>query len=203
MKRILFVVTLAILLASCSESTIEGEKNGAAKGKDYSNTNDFVLVDMGLSVKWASMNVGASVSWEYGDYYEYSNETFSGDILSGGGGTVTLHIPTQDEWNEFIYGCRKKNTAINGVNGFLFTSKNNGNSIFIPAAGYQYTYPDLGYSDVGDHAHYWTSTFAYDNGSTVYYTFISSWIGMDTVGGATGISHHPIEFDRLPIRLVD
>lgn len=201
MKRILFILSLVVLLASCGKSINEGKKDNAANGVDYSNTSEFVLVDMGVSVKWASMNVGASYSWEYGDYYEYSNESFSGDIP--GGGTVTLHIPTQAEWEEFYLACRKKNTAVNGVNGFLFTSKKNGNSIFIPAAGYQYTYPNLGYSDVGEHAHYWSSTFAYDNGSTIYYTFISTWIGLDTVGGMTGFSHHPIEFDRLPIRLVD
>ena len=201
MKRIMYIMSLVVLLATCGKENGEGTNNDSSKGVNYSETTDFVLVDMGVSVKWANMNLGASASWEIGNYYQYSNESVSGDIP--GGGTATMHIPTQAEWEEFYLACRKKNTAVNGVNGFLFTSKNNGNSIFIPAGGYQYTYPNLGYSDVGDHAHYWTSTFAFDNGSTVYYTFISTWIGMDTVGGTMGFSHHAIEFDRLPIRMVN
>ncbi len=209
MKRLVYFMAIsAILMAvACGKEggneadNDNGNGGKTSEGTDYSNTRDFVLVDMGFSVKWASMNLGASASWEVGDYCQLSNATLSGNLSQGG--VTTLRLPTKAEWEEFYLGCRKKNTAVNGMNGLLFTSKTNGNSIFIPCAGYQYNYPSTGYSNVGEQAHYWSSTFYVDNGSTLYYSLIGTWIGMDTVGGTIGFSHHPIEFDRLPVRLVN
>ncbi|MCR5018109.1 MAG: hypothetical protein K6A64_04875 [Bacteroidales bacterium] len=210
MKRLVYFMAISTLLLAVACGKEEGnggtdngkgEDGKTTEAKDYSNTTDFVLVDMGLSVKWASMNLGASASWEVGDYCVLSNETLSGNLSQGG--VTTLRLPTKAEWEEFYLGCRKMSTAVNGMNGLLFTSRTNGNAIFLPCAGYQYTYPSLGYSNVGEQAHYWSSTFYIDNGSTLYYSLIGSWNGMDAVGGTLGFSHHPIEFDHLPVRLVN
>lgn len=46
------------------------------------------------------------------------------------------HIPTKEQIQELIDNTTIKWTTINGVNGRKFTSSN-GNSIFIPAAGYR------------------------------------------------------------------
>ena len=43
------------------------------EGPDNVNYNNDRAVDLGLSVKWASCNLGASSSEEYGDYCGYSN----------------------------------------------------------------------------------------------------------------------------------
>lgn len=201
MKRIIYFLAVAILMASCGKDNGDGKKDDASKGVDYSNTREFVLVDMGGSVKWATMNLGAEASWEIGDYFQLSLETLSGNIPQGG--ISSLHVPTQAEWEELYLGCNKKNTAVNGMNGFLFTSKTTGNKIFIPAAGYQYTYPSTGFSDVGEKAQYWTSTFYVNNGSTLYFNFTATWTGMDSYGGTMGFGSHPIEFDHLTIRLVN
>lgn len=149
------------------------------------------MVDMGLSVKWASYNIGATKPEEYGNFYaygeiepkeDYSWETYQWRYLDYNdwdcdewekylklGATYTgtnydvAHVkwgdlwrtPTQDEWNELINNCSWSWTMVNNVKGVLATSRINGNTIFIPAAG----------NMVGtDHTHdqlgcfYWTST---------------------------------------------
>lgn len=46
------------------------------------------------------------------------------------------HMPTPEQCQELIDNTTSTWTTQNGVNGRLFTSKKNGKSIFIPAAGY-------------------------------------------------------------------
>ena len=66
------------------------------------------------------------------------------------------HMPTPDQIRELINTANTTNTwtAQDGVNGRLFTSKNNGNSIFIPAAGYAWG-GSLSYS--GSFGRVWSS----------------------------------------------
>ena len=44
---------------------------GTAYGTQVSFTTDYEYVDLGLSVKWATMNVGASSPEDYGDYFAW------------------------------------------------------------------------------------------------------------------------------------
>ena len=43
------------------------------------NENGHEYVDLGLSVKWATCNVGASVPWDYGDYYAWGEISTKND----------------------------------------------------------------------------------------------------------------------------
>ena len=45
-------------------------------------------------------------------------------------------MPTKDELQELIDNTTHKVETINGINGVLFTSKNNGHQLFIPICGY-------------------------------------------------------------------
>src|SRR5574344_2449967 len=118
-------------------------------------------IDLGLSVKWASCNVGATTpegcggyyAWgeteEKSDYswsaYKYYNG-FSGaykNIGSNISGTQydvahvkwggSWRMPTHEEMQELYDKCTYKWITYNGVNGGKFTGPN-GNSIFLPAA---------------------------------------------------------------------
>ena len=119
-------------------------------------------IDLGLSVKWASWNVGASKPEEYGGYYAWGeieekdkydwssykycdgNKESCYPIGTDIGGTEydIAHVkwgdgwrmPTRDEINELWSKCTKRWTDINGVEGLIFIGSN-GNSIFLPAAG--------------------------------------------------------------------
>ena len=128
------------------------------------------MVDLGLSVKWAGWNVGASRPEEYGGYYawgelheksDYSwdtyqyfqqktddwwdeeNWTFIGNNISGTQYDVARvqwggrwRMPTLAECKELINKCTWTWTTYNGVEGQKVTGPN-GNSIFLPAAGYR------------------------------------------------------------------
>jgi len=141
-------------------------------------------VNLGLpsGTKWASFNIGATKPEEYGDYFawgeigtklDYSEDTYFfynnnneytslGIDISGtkydvarmkwGGSWV---MPTLDDVKELFNNCTREWTTLHGVDGLKFTSKNNGNSIFLPAAGGRW---DGDLYDVGTLGDYWSST---------------------------------------------
>ena len=68
-------------------------------------------------------------------------------------------VPTLGELNNLIdetFVTISPMTTLNGVNGRWFTDKNNGNSIFLPAAGYRYV-GDGTLTSVGMHGGYWSN----------------------------------------------
>ena len=117
-------------------------------------------VDLGLSVKWAKYNVGASETSVYGNYYAWGETEIKTSYHSGNSKTYgkevgnisgdpqydaasanwggSWRMPTKDEMQELINNCTWTWTTQNGVNGYLVTGKNN-NSIFLPASGYKGT----------------------------------------------------------------
>ena len=115
----------------------------------YNQEHDFI--DLGLSVKWASCNVGANSPEEYGEYLE---DVWKEDSLSR---HVAWRVPSVDEFNELIDKCKWTWTKLNDVNGYDITGPN-GNSIFLPATGY-YGYDGEFY--VNEACRYLSSTPAY------------------------------------------
>ena len=127
------------------------------------------LVNMGLSVRWESCNVGAKAPEETGSYfgwgevatessYSWANYLYghqaSSDAMTKynaedklrtlehiddaaylyiGNGT---RMPTIGEWEELWNNTDKVMKILNGHLGLILTSKKNGNSIFLPVAGY-------------------------------------------------------------------
>ena len=108
------------------------------------------MVDLGLSVKWASFNIGASRPEEYGDYFawgetepkeDYSSDTWkwrnskyvwgridNKPILDSEDDAATVNwggkwrMPTIGELGDLLYECSHEWTSINGVEGIKFTS---------------------------------------------------------------------------------
>ena len=68
-------------------------------------------------------------------------------------------MPTKEEWQELINNTTVTWTTQNGVNGRRFTAMN-GNSLFLPAAGYR---GGAGLNGAGMYGYYWSSSL-----STVY-----------------------------------
>jgi uncharacterized protein YjdB len=114
-----------------------------------------VAIDLGLSVKWASFNIGATSPEKYGGLYGWADATgsktstnindypsstppteISGteyDIAKAKWGG-NWRLPTTDELSELNSKCTWAWTTVNGIKGKKATGPN-GNSIFIPAAG--------------------------------------------------------------------
>ena len=90
----------------------------------------------------------------------------------GRGGT--WRMPTDAEWTELRTNCTWTWTTQNGVNGRLVTASN-GNSIFLPAAGFRY---DTSLSNVGSRGYYWSSSLNTEYPSLAWYlNFNSSNVG--------------------------
>ena len=63
-------------------------------------------------------------------------------------------MPTYDKLNELFTNCTWRWTTLNGVNGDLVTGPN-GNTLFLPAAGYRY---DSSLYNAGSWGYYWSRT---------------------------------------------
>ena len=143
------------------------------------SANKHEWVDLGLSVKWATCNVGASSPSDYGDYYAwgetttkssytednsktYGNNSYNRNI--GGNASTdaaranwggTWRLPTEAEFLELLDDCTWTWITQGGHNGYEVTSKKNGNSIFLPAAGWRY---GSSLYDAGEYGYYWSSS---------------------------------------------
>ena len=137
--------------------TAGGKKAGPDPVKPL---NHDAMVDLGLSVLWADCNVGANTPEELGAHFAwgetsektyYTNENYKlkGKYNSWGNrkrldaADDAAHVnwggkwrmPTKEEYAELFKNCEWADTTLNGVEGFLFTSKVPGytsNSIFLP-----------------------------------------------------------------------
>ena len=184
-----------ILISECGKDSVDST--------DYisladSTENGYGYVDLGLSVKWATCNVGASQPEEYGNYFAwgetspkstYNWSTYNwciGDYYdmakyctSSREGTVdnktqlelsddaaranwggSWRMPTDDELTELKEKCTWTWTTQNGVKGYKVTSKTNGRSIFLPAAGLCCVYRLY---DTGSGGDYWSSSLDTDD----------------------------------------
>ena len=162
--------------------TISGTENG----HDY--------VDLGLpsGLKWATCNVGANSLESYGNYYAWGeistkvtylttnsltyeknmndisgNAKYDAATANWGG---NWRMPTRDELNELRNNCTWTWTTQNGVNGYKVTSKTNGGSIFMPAAGSK----NSSFVGVGERGEYWTSTPSDNDGEAIFLRFEES-----------------------------
>ena len=204
MKRLLYLMILVlfsgaiIFLPSCSD-----QERGTIKGHGY--------VDLGLSVKWATCNIGADSPEEYGSYYAFgetetkTNFSFQNSVTydmsmtdfsmdaeydaatANWGGTWRL--PTADEIDELIDKCTWTWTTLNGVRGYEVTGTN-GNSIFLPAAGSRFS---SSLNNAGSNGHYWSSSpGTSDTGDAFGLLFLSGYVFRSLYNRDGGMSVRPV-----------
>ncbi len=149
--------------------------------------NGYTAIDLSLPSQtlWATYNIGASQPEQYGEYYawgeietkqEYSLSTYklsnTGAKYNKEDGKTTLEtaddvashywgkpwrMPTKEEMQELLTHCIWKETTVNNVRGYEFTSKaqDNCSSLFLPHAGFV-DYINL--MSAGYMGLYWTSS---------------------------------------------
>lgn len=104
-------------------------------------------------------------------------------------------MPSREQFQELIninYTTTEW-TTLNGVKGRKITSKSNGNSIFLPAAGYRYK-SSLDYAS--SYGYYWSHTLGTSNpGDARCMYFDSNYISADNEDRCRGHSVRPV---RLP-----
>ena len=65
MKKLLFLATLVAVVAACEKNSKEEPQINITPSEDVE------AIDLGLSVKWANMNIGATKPEEYGAYFAW------------------------------------------------------------------------------------------------------------------------------------
>lgn len=181
MKKIcLIMMLICMIMVSCKPDGNDGK------------SQEHEYVDLGLSVKWATCNVGANSPEDYGQYFawgetcpkvEYTsdnsvtyektmndiagNDEYDAVRANWGG---EWRMPTKAEMQELIDNCIWTLTARNGVNGYNVEGSN-GNSIFLPAAG-AFVWSALNY--VGSSGFYWCSTPSDGYYVDAYYLYFDS-----------------------------
>ena len=145
--------------------------------------NDYDYVDLGLTsgLKWATVNIGATLPADYGNYYAWGETetkdtyTTSNSVTYGvemddisGDATYdaatanwgsTWRMPTKAECQEIVDECTwtwttQEDSEGEEINGYLVEGPN-GNSIFLPAAGYRF---GSSLYNAGTNGNYWSST---------------------------------------------
>ena len=163
-----------------------------------SDSDDFVDLGLPSGTKWAKANLGGTNPQDLGQYFSWGNVTghakdsgydFSqnnynsttGAGLMGGISTSSSYdaarsikgypwrIPTYEDFLELISYCRAQWTTLSGQAGMRFTSNINGNSIFLPAAGY---YNGTTLQNLGAHGGYWAATLG--SATSAYYLLFNS-----------------------------
>ena len=175
----------------------------------------YEAVDLGLSVKWATFNVGASRPERYGCYYAwgeteekdiYSNENYLyysngsyADICSNIAGTqydvahvkwgAAWRMPTSDEQYELKMNCDWEWTTIDGVNGCKVKSRVNDEFIFLPASGFREGTEMYGNnSNIGA---YWSSVLR-DSYSAHNLRLRADGLNMDVLIRSNGLAVRPV-----------
>ena len=218
------------------------------------------VVDLGLSVKWASFNLGATKPEEYGDYYAwgetvpyfsrldpltwkegkeagydwasykwcmrslnmltkycmnpdygYNGFTDNKTVLDpeDDAASVALgadwRIPSYEEWAELMEMCTWTWTQENGIDGWTVASNFNGNSIFLPAAGF---FSGTNSYYAGREGLYWSTSLNQD----VNYTydawcmdFMSNGAGWSADYRCDGLSIRPVYGEQgvIPVESVE
>ena len=126
-----------------SWSTYFDTDDGGSTFKKYNNNGG--LTELQPTDDAATANWGSG--WQMPSEYQIY------ELLYDSSNTTT----TTTEW-----------TQVNGVNGCKITSKSNGNSIFLPAAGYRY---DTGLDDASHYGYYWSRSLSTSYSSYAYYLF--------------------------------
>ena len=185
--------------------------------------NGYDWVDLGLSVKWSTKNMGAASPSDYGDYFAWGEtETKSRydwdncfDCLDGkhdgrwgiykiGGKTSisptsghdaarenwgsTWRMPTDAENKELCNKCTWTWTSQGGHNGYKVTGPN-GNSIFLPAAGWRQGTDSCVVGGSGD---YWSSTLSSSKSSFARHLGFSGYHDPGSRGRFHGLSVRPV-----------
>ncbi len=176
MKR-LQIILLFLVTLLCATPANAQVTSGKTSEPTTGSINGHEWVDLGLSVKWATCNMGANSPWDYGDYYAWGetntksdftadnsvtyaknmatidsiagNPTYDAARASWGG---TWRLPTREEIDELVK-CKRKWTTKGGHKGYKITGPN-GNSIFLPAAGWR---GGTSLYEAGVHGYYWSA----------------------------------------------
>ena len=149
---------------------------------DWDGVNKYTIAD------------GRTIAVWYNNYGKFigDNKTtldLSDDAAYTNWGT-SWRMPTYAELKELKDNCTWTPTTQNGVNGYKVTSKTNGNSIFLPAAGNRNN-SDL--YNAGNYGSYWSRSLNTSDSEDAYLLYFrSDYVGCDPSYRYVGRSVRPV-----------
>ncbi len=179
-SKLLLLAVLSLFCFSCETTELTTT--------DTYNGHEYVDLGLPSGLMWATCNVGAKSPTDYGDYFAWGeiktkSEYTWGNYIYGDKAEIKKYsredkltnllyaddvahcswgenwrMPTEEDINELIAYCDIERRTINDVNGYIVVSKQNNNSIFLPAVGYRDV--DGSETSIGNEAFYWSSSFS-------------------------------------------
>jgi len=174
-------------------------------------TQQMAYVDLGLSVMWASHNIGADSESDAGTRFGYGDQTammtstkledypnvdIAGsdddlifNLALDGDSPMKSQMPTHAQITELVQHTTQQWTTVDGVEGMRFTAQN-GNSIFLPVTGYR-----NGEDQIADAmGYYWSG-----NVSSVHSDYANT-LTFDASSAKTGFSKRSLGLALRPVR---
>lgn len=157
------LVPLTLTIAQAPED-VQAVDLGLPSGIRWASCNIGATTPEGYGYyfAWGETDSKKDYSWatykyaNVGEFYHYKFTKYCTDASSGDNGFIdnktvlepeddaatanwgdVWRMPTDAEWTELREQCTWTWTAQNGMNGYQVASKTNGNSIFLPAAGFR------------------------------------------------------------------
>ena len=172
------------------------------------------FVDLGLSVEWATVNVGALNSEEAGGLYGFGDKTlfnistqaanYTHESIQGTENDLaSLFIPgaftpSKEQMEELVNNTTKEYTTVNGIAGYRFTAEN-GNSIFLPVTGTRTGDVVSNESTLGA---YWTSDIdEVDGDHAAALSFNESDADVRSANLYEGLAIRPVRTPNRPMKL--
>lgn len=168
-----------------------GETIGYDEGKTTFDWSTYKYYDMSFKVvtKYCTKSANGSID----NKTELEPEDDAATVNWGN----DWQMPSLEQMKELINSNYTTTTwtTLNGVQGRLVVSKNNGNRIFLPAAGY---HPGTSLSSAGSYATHWSRSLDTSNSSYGYYLYFnSSSFGTSSTGSRSyGNSVRPVRVQK-------
>ena len=155
---------------------------GAAKPEGYGNYYAWgeTKPQAGNAYSWNSYKYanGGGLT-KYCNYSEFGNKGFtdnlttlqSGDDPAAANWGSGWRTPSKSQWDELIANTTNQWTTRNGVSGRLFTSKKNGQTLFLPAAVGRWRGELDG---TGSYGYYWSRSRGTDDPDSAWYLGFNS-----------------------------
>lgn len=174
-------------------TTIVTDNSDFIANYEYDPSSGRNSVDLGLSVKWATCNLGANSPEQEGDHFMWGEtfpRTYFGNMIDDTN-TYTdnpsvlplsadaanaiwkgdWRMPTKEECEELVANCKWELTTLYGVELLSATSKINGNKIYMPIPGCGIQGSEIYYP--GDSGWYLTSTNNLDSPENSYALYVA------------------------------